>query len=114
MIKKYPGLVQIVRRDWLIKRVESIMDVNANSRDLKECLKDISKVLMVQEKHRMLHLQNNLYEKVQYYIKSPNSSSSPSINIEWNYEEKPFAKLFEKKWIRTFVDEMKNTTETNK
>ena len=80
------------------------MDPSANANNFREFIKEISKTLMSQEKHRMLHLQNNLYEKVQYYLNRKDmnvKSSSPNRNNKlknlhgdcWNYETNQFNTL---------------------
>ena len=68
MILKYPGLVQVVKRRWLINKIEHIMGSNVTAKQFKDFLKQVSQVLLTQERHRMLKLQNNLYEKMHYYL----------------------------------------------
>jgi hypothetical protein len=76
-VKKYNGLVQVFRRNWLLTKVEEIMETNSTPKLLKTFLKDVSKELIVQEKHRVLQLQDNLYDKVQYYLeKQPQTARS--------------------------------------
>lgn len=67
MVMKYPALVQVVRRKWLLRKLESVMSTKSTVKNYKEFLVMLSKILLTQEKHKMLKLQNNFYEKVQYY-----------------------------------------------
>jgi hypothetical protein len=67
----------VFRRNWLLTKVEEIMETNSTPKLLKTFLKDVSKELIVQEKHRVLQLQDNLYDKVQYYLeKQPQTARS--------------------------------------
>lgn len=92
MIKKYPGLVQIVRKGWLEAKIEKIMKTEATVKQFKDFLKLIGIELIKQEKHKMLMLKNNLYEKVRYYLnKRASTAQTGTRNTRQIYYSKYLA-----------------------
>lgn len=117
---KFQGLIQIVKREWILKRIEVIMKSSGNAIILREFIMDVCEMLLFQEKHRNLPLQNNLFEKVQYYIERKQNFAKSSIvkrknNLKvkkgdhWNYEDNQFnsmlrGKILPREFKNTFLE----------